>query len=225
MTIINSTISGNSGGTLANSYGGGIYVQNSGGSTVVTVRNTIIAMNTSPYGPDVYGALTSQGFNLIGNNTNATITPAQSSDHIGTAGSPINPLLGPLQENGGPTFTCALLSGSPAIDAGDDSVLGSPLNFTTDQRGTGFPRKIGLHVDIGAFEFGNSAPQLTITRSGVNVILTWPTNAVGFTLQSTTNLVSPVVWITVSPGPIVIGEQNLVINPISGKQNFYRLSK
>jgi hypothetical protein len=46
----------------------------------------------------------------------------------------------------------ALLPDSPAIDAGDDTVLGSPFSLTTDQRGTGFPRKSGLHVDIGALE-------------------------------------------------------------------------
>jgi hypothetical protein len=46
----------------------------------------------------------------------------------------------------------ALLPGSPAVDAGDDSVLGAPLFLTTDQRGPGFPRKFGSHVDIGAFE-------------------------------------------------------------------------
>jgi uncharacterized repeat protein (TIGR03803 family) len=68
-------------------------------------------------------------------------------------------------------------------------------------------------------------PTLTIIPSGANVILTWPTDAAGFTLQSTTNLVSPVVWSIVSPGPIVIGGQNLVINPISGTQKFYRLSQ
>jgi hypothetical protein len=59
-------------------------------------------------------------------------------------------------------------------------------------------------------------PQLTIIPYAANIILTWPTNAAGFALQSTTNLVSPVVWSTVSPGPIVIGGQNLVINSSSG---------
>jgi hypothetical protein len=68
-------------------------------------------------------------------------------------------------------------------------------------------------------------PQLTIIPSGANVILTWPTNAAGFTLQSTTNLVAPAVWSIVSPGPIVIGGQNAVVNPISGTQKFYRLSQ
>jgi hypothetical protein len=66
--------------------------------------------------------------------------------------------------------------------------------------------------------------QLTITRSGENVILTWPLYATGFTLQSTTNLVSP-VWTTVSPGPVVIGSENMVINTVTGTQQFYRLSQ
>jgi len=65
-------------------------------------------------------------------------------------------------------------------------------------------------------------PQLTIIASGTNVILTWPTNAAGFTLQSTTNLGSPAVWTTVSPGPVVVNGQNAVTNPISGTQKFYR---
>jgi uncharacterized repeat protein (TIGR03803 family) len=70
-----------------------------------------------------------------------------------------------------------------------------------------------------------SAPQLTIISSGANVILTWPTNAAGFILQSTTNLVSPIVWSTVSPAPTVVNGQNAVTNPISGTKKFYRLSQ
>jgi uncharacterized repeat protein (TIGR03803 family) len=74
------------------------------------------------------------------------------------------------------------------------------------------------------------APQLAIIPYGGDVILTWPTNSVagfdysGFTLQSTTNLF-PAAWNTVSPGPIVIGGQDVVINSISGAQQFYRLSQ
>ena len=56
-----------------------------------------------------------------------------------------DPLLGPLQDNGGPTFTHALLAGSPAIDAGNDGAAPA-----TDQRGTSRPQ--GLFSDIGAFE-------------------------------------------------------------------------
>src|SRR5665213_2242166 len=69
------------------------------------------------------------------------------------------------------------------------------------------------------------APTLTIVPSGANVILTWPTNAAGFTLQSTTNLVSPVVWRTVSPGPVVVNGQYAVTNPASGTNKFYQLSQ
>ena len=68
-------------------------------------------------------------------------------------------------------------------------------------------------------------PQLAVIRSGANVILTWPTNALGFTLQSTLNLVSPAVWITNSPAPVVADGQNTVTNPVSGAKKFYRLSQ
>ena len=66
-------------------------------------------------------------------------------------------------------------------------------------------------------------PQLTIIASRANMILTWPTNASGFTLQSATNLAAQQVWTPVSPVPLVIGAQNVVINAISGTQKFYRL--
>ncbi len=67
-------------------------------------------------------------------------------------------------------------------------------------------------------------PQLTITRAGANVSLTWPASATGFNLQSTANLVGA-VWSTVSPAPVVVNGQNTVTNPLSGKQMFYRLSQ
>jgi hypothetical protein len=68
-------------------------------------------------------------------------------------------------------------------------------------------------------------PLLTLIPYGANVILTWTTNAFGFTLQSTTNLGSPSFWSTSSPAPVVIGGQNVIINPLSGPQQFYRLSQ
>src|SRR4029079_5228832 len=76
----------------------------------------------------------------------------------GTGNITANPLVGPLADNGGPTQTHELLPGSPAIDAGDDSVLDPPLSLTTDQRGPGFPRLAGAHVDIGAFEVPQEIP-------------------------------------------------------------------
>jgi hypothetical protein len=71
----------------------------------------------------------------------------------------------------------------------------------------------------------SSPAQLTITPGGTNLVLTWPTNALGFTLQSTTNLDSPAVWRTNSPAPVVIDGQNTVSNPITGAQQFFRLSR
>jgi hypothetical protein len=139
--INNSTFSGNE---------GGISIQF--GTT--NVENTISAGNTlSDVTSAFFDGFTSLGHNLIGKAAFTTgFINGVNGDQVGSMASPINPKLGPLQNNGGPTPTMALLPGSPAIDAGDDSVLGSPLFLTTDQRGPGFPRKSGLHVDIGAFE-------------------------------------------------------------------------
>jgi uncharacterized repeat protein (TIGR03803 family) len=68
-------------------------------------------------------------------------------------------------------------------------------------------------------------PQLTITPSSPYVILAWPTNYSGFTLQSTPNLGASAVWTTNSSPPVVIGGENVVINTITGRQQFYRLSQ
>ena len=70
-----------------------------------------------------------------------------------------------------------------------------------------------------------SAPQLAITPSGANVILTWPATAAGFTLQSTTKFGSLAFWTTNSPAPVVVNGQNVVTNPIAGAQQFFRLSQ
>jgi hypothetical protein len=144
--VTSSTLSNNSA-----SEGGGIY---SFSFATQRSRSSIIARNSSANGPDMKGDLTSDGFNVIGNNSGATISPAQDSDQIGTPASPVDPLLGPLQDNGGPTFTHALLLGSPAIDKGESS------GSATDQRGARRPVDIteianapgGDGADIGAFE-------------------------------------------------------------------------
>lgn len=66
--------------------------------------------------------------------------------------------------------------------------------------------------------------KMAIVLSGNNMILTWPTNAAGYTLQSTTNL-STAIWTTNSSVPVVVNGQNTVTNPITGTRKFYRLSQ
>jgi len=67
-------------------------------------------------------------------------------------------------------------------------------------------------------------PQLTILQAGPNVVLSWPANITGFTLQASSGLVSP-LWTTVSPGPVVVNGQNTVTNVISGTRMSYRLMR
>lgn len=169
LTITNSTISSNSA-----SEGGGLHLTS---YTAQRFKSTIVALNTSTNGPDVNGDLTSDGFNLIGNNSGTNVLSPQASDQIGTASAPIDPLLGPLQDNGGPTFTHALLLGSPAIDKGESS------NSTTDQRGFGRRKDVpalsnapgGDGADIGGVEsafatLANISTRLQV-RTGDNAMI------------------------------------------------------
>jgi uncharacterized repeat protein (TIGR03803 family) len=68
-------------------------------------------------------------------------------------------------------------------------------------------------------------PQLSISAAAGNVILTWPTNAAGFTLQSATDLTSSAVWAAVSPAPVLVNGLNTVTNPLTGTRQYYRLKQ
>jgi len=68
-------------------------------------------------------------------------------------------------------------------------------------------------------------PELTLSVSGPNAVLTWPTNADGFALQSATNLTPPSDWSPVAPLPVVVNGQNAVTNSMSESQMFYRLAR
>src|SRR5262249_56746702 len=97
-----------------------------------------VAGNTAATdGPDVSGPfLPASAYNLIGDGTGSSgLVNGENGNQVGTAASPIDPLLGLLQDNGGPTKTIALLPGSPAIDARDNS--DSP---DCDQPVEAFPR-------------------------------------------------------------------------------------
>src|SRR5205823_2117467 len=160
LNLTNSTVTANFSGAGGSGVSNGV----GSGAGVVNVKSTIIALN---YGgvdifaasPDVSGAFHSQGFNLIGKKDGSTGFTA-ATDKKGTIKAPLDPKLGPLQKNGGPTQTMALQTGSPAIDQGT-SVPIAGTTLTTDQRGTGFPRTVdkavvnaagGDGTDIGAFE-------------------------------------------------------------------------
>jgi hypothetical protein len=138
-------------------YGGGLDVAL--GSPVL--HNTLIAGNfqgaTGTTPDDVYGSLNSGGdYNLIGDGTGMTgLQNGVNGNLIGSASDPIDPQLGPLDANGGPTLTHALLPGSPAIDAGNNAYA-----TDWDQRGPGYPRIVNGIIDIGAFEYqgDGSAP-------------------------------------------------------------------
>lgn len=138
INIASSTITRN---YTESSYFTAVYSQDS----TFNVANTIIAGNNSNQDigvdPDDFN---SGGNNLIGNSyAGLGFTNGVNGDIVGTPTSPIDPKLGPLQDNGGPTETHALLADSPAIDAGN-------TNENNDQRGA----SRDSNPDIGAFEFG-----------------------------------------------------------------------
>ncbi|MBR9921522.1 MAG: T9SS type A sorting domain-containing protein [Bacteroidetes bacterium] len=135
-----STITANS----ADTDGGGFFQTDA--SNAAAFSSTIIAGNmANGSGQDVsgMGTITSNGYNLIGEDDGAVFT-AQTTDIEGSAGDAVDANLAPLADNGGTTQTHALNCPSPAIDAGDEADNG------TDQRGMDV---FGDQRDIGAFEY------------------------------------------------------------------------
>ena len=141
MTINNTTIYDN----FTEGTGGGIY--SVADTASVSIRNTIVAGNNALVGGfDLAGTFTSLGHNLIGTGTSATgMIDGFNGDIVGTNAQRIDPALSILQDNGGPTQTHALLAGSRAIDAGDNTD-----GVSIDQRGA--TRPTDTTSDIGAFE-------------------------------------------------------------------------
>jgi hypothetical protein len=158
LTLANSTISGNKATKLSamshmeEAKGGGIYIDDSSTASFV-LRGTIVARNEAPNGPDAFGAFSSGGYNLIGNPTGATGFGPTDLTNTRSGLDTRDP-----RDNGGPTKTIALVSGSPAIDAVRREACPPPA---TDQRGVRRPQDgdgDGLaRCDIGAYE--RRAPQ------------------------------------------------------------------
>ena len=151
VTITDCTISGNS-------------AQNGGGVTLVggafsraTIGDTIVAGNAATSALDVSGVVTTdEGYNLIGDGDGASGFTA-AGDQVGTAASPIDPMLAPLGDYGGPTQTMPLRVGSPAIGKGV-AIAG----ITTD--GSAGSHSIRPGPDIGAFQDQSANRQLDQRR-------------------------------------------------------------
>jgi uncharacterized repeat protein (TIGR03803 family) len=109
-------------------------------------------------------------------------------------------------------------------DGADPSVLILSSNTLYGTAGGGASGSSGSGT-VFSLSLPIALPQLTLAPAGPNVILTWPTNAAGFNLQSTTDLGSSEVWTTNLPTPVIVNDQNVVTNPISGTQMSFRLSQ
>ncbi len=168
LTLINTTVADNAILTSKDRnsvHGAGIAIYAAGAIGTVNARNSIIAGNKVTYNSNpsstsgipittsalkqFYGTLTSQGYNLIGSTNGAQISGDTTGNIVAT-----DPRLSPLGSYGGPTRTQTLLTGSPAINAGNTAT--SPA---TDQRGAA---RVGT-ADIGAFELNNPANGGTFT--------------------------------------------------------------
>jgi predicted outer membrane repeat protein len=150
LTASCSTIADNS---AAPGTGGGLDIH--GGT--VSLRNSIVAGNTATGGIDVDGTVTGAGSDLIGDGTGSTgLINGLNGNQVGTTAAPLNPHLGMLQNNGGPTPTMALLPGSPAIGAGSN--VNAPAG---DQRG--YQRIINGTIDVGAYEYQPPATSISLS--------------------------------------------------------------
>ena len=164
LTIINSTISGNrssdsGGGVAKNSYSAGAF----------TLANSLIAGNQARVAPEIYYTECcgmpppdiESANNLFGTNGNAGVSGVSPGPTDIVPSVPLEQILGPLKNNGGPTQTHALVAGSPAIDAGNPNGCqdNSGALLQTDQRG--FPRNVDGNND-GTVDV-TSAPSSLIT--------------------------------------------------------------
>ena len=157
VNIVGSTFSGNS----ALNGNGGAIASSSGNMLSLTL--SAVAGNTGVIGPDILGAVTTDGgSNVVGDTAGSTGLTAPS-DKLNT-----DPLLGPLASNGGTVQTFALLSGSPAIDIAacpTNPFTGAPL--ATDARGVSRPQ--GARCDAGSYELLPGAQTFLVTRAADDV--------------------------------------------------------
>ena len=180
ITIVNSTITGNR-ANAANAIGGGIH-QIGGVASSTHIRNSIVADNYAYTNPDLYSDFNNFVIDnsLVGDASGTTLietgtaAPDANGNFIGDFNGfgVIDPLLGPLQNNGGFVETHALLAGSLAIDSGDNALAVDPSNgnaaLTTDGRGFFFARIFNSTVDMGAYELQTFDPSLFVVDNATD---------------------------------------------------------
>lgn len=173
LTLVNCTVVNNGADPERRySYGGGLHADGAGEPII---RNSIFANNTAlegPYGPNIYGTVQSADFNLIEDDGGVTLNGVTTHNIEDQ-----DPVLAPLADNGGQTWTHALQADSPAIDAGScTDVVGHGI--AADQRGKVRPQ--GPGCDIGAYEF----PGLHLTLAkNVNSPFPQPGEEIEYTIE------------------------------------------
>jgi hypothetical protein len=187
--------------------GAGANVANTNG--VFSLRNSLIAYGGT--NGNAYGTISDAGFNIS--------SDGSANFNSGSSFNFTDPRLNVLGDYGGPTFTMALRTNSPAVDFG--SATGAPA---TDQRG--FIRPAGLGVDMGAYELQTSPsqlPLLAISREESGLQLSFQAEAtIIYHLQSSTNLANWVEIELIGPFP---SASNVIrtISPVGQPPQFFRL--
>jgi len=219
-------------GVNGSALGGGLFAPIVGH---LPINNTIIAGNYPTFhfttgalvisGPDVYHDVDSFRYNFIGVLDGSSGGWIAGFDFTGTVTAPLDPLLGPLQNNGGETLTQAPLPCSPVIDKGSTAL------FNRDQVGQLRPKGISPSPyladgsDIGALElqsFSTHRPALDIAQAPNRVTISWPSSFNCFVLQQSSSIV-PSNWEAVTNAVTTSASRcQVVISPLVGNR-FYRL--
>ena len=226
LNLTNVTVTGNrAADSSCTVCAGGIRAES---NSTLNLKNTIVANNTdagSSPAPDLRGAVSSSSsYNLIGNNQGAAgITNGTNGNQVGTNAAPIDPLLAPLGDYGGMTFTHIPFNASTAIDAGDPASV-----LTTDQRGA--MRPFNSRADIGAVEvntvFIAVLPNAT-TRQSYNETLVPDNGATNYAVTSgqlppgltlTTNF-TPSAVVAITGTPTTGGTYNFAITGTNGSNS------
>jgi hypothetical protein len=193
-------------GSAGQTSGGSIFNQ----SSIITLKNTILANSVSGGN---YG-----GSSLVDGGSNL------SSDETGnfknqTSLNKIDPkLVASLEFNGGPTATLAILTNSPALNAGDDSAC---LPF--DQR---HARRSG-RCDIGAYEISGALADFVVTvqRQTNNVVLNWPVSNLSLILESSDEIAPAAFWQTVTNVPAILTNFHSLTITATNRTRFFRLRR